>query len=208
MKDLEIDKQFSNVIFEREKNERWQQIDESASYIVDRLNADKTVDLMFVCTHNSRRSQFAHVWAEVWARSFGLDGVRCYSGGTEVTACNERTVAALKRFGFEVESGDGENPNYRVKFSNNHKPVLCNSSLFRDAGLTEFAAMMCCSDVDQKCPLVDGAEIRIPLHYDDPKSADDSEEETSRYDERCRQIGRDMMLLMHEAANRRDEADL
>lgn len=209
MRELEIDEQFSSVLVERQANVRWKQIDAAADYIATRLNAGKTVDLMFVCTHNSRRSQFAHVWAEVWARkTAGLEGVRCYSGGTEVTACNERTIGALERFGFEVESSGGENPNYRVKFSNNHEPVLCNSSLFAESGLTEFAAMMCCSDVDQKCPTVVGAEIRVPLHYEDPKSADDTDEESSRYDERCEQIGRDMMLLMHEAASRCKQPEL
>ena len=74
--------------------------------------------VLFVCTHNSRRSQFAHVWAEVFAHHYGLDWVRCYSGGTEVTACDERTVAALRRAGFQVSaSGAAPNPIYQCKYS-------------------------------------------------------------------------------------------
>ena len=56
--------------------------------------------------------------------------------------------------------------------------------------------MMCCSDVDEKCPLVHGAAVRIPWHYDDPKVADDTDQEQARYDERSRQIGNDMYWMM------------
>lgn len=178
-------------------SERQDQIAAGAEFLASKLAAKQAPDAMFVCTHNSRRSQFAHVWAAVAASHFGLDRVRCYSGGTEVTACNERTVASLKRFGFEIEmTGDAANPNYLVHFSNDAPPIECSSKLYTTPGLEDFAAMMCCSDVDEKCPLVQGAAVRIPWHYDDPKAADDTEQEAARYDERSLQIGHDMFHLM------------
>ena len=203
MNELQFDDDFMAALDRREGNPRWSQIDSSAQYVAEKLNVGQPAHLMFVCTHNSRRSQFAHVWAETWARKLGLEGVYCYSGGTEVTACNQRTVAALERFGFNVTSNGGDNPDYSVKFSDDHPAVTCNSSLFSSAKISNFAAMMCCADVDEKCPVVVGAEIRIPWHYDDPKAADDTSEEKIRYYERCRQIGKDMMLLMHEVLDRR-----
>ena len=152
---------------------------------------------MFVCTHNSRRSQFSHVWAAVAAHHFALDNVECYSGGTEVTACNERTIASLERYGFKVtKSGAESNPDYSVAFADSARPAECSSKLYTDPGLENFAAMMCCSDVDEKCPLVHGAAVRIPWHYDDPKVADDTDQEQARYDERSRQIGHDMYWMM------------
>ena len=45
----------------------------------------KNVQLNFICTHNSRRSQFAQVWGQVASYYYGHK-VNCYSGGTEVTA--------------------------------------------------------------------------------------------------------------------------
>lgn len=171
----------------------------AATYIGDRIRAGKSVHLMFVCTHNSRRSQFAMVWASIFAHHFGLPNVHCYSGGTEVTACNERTVAALKRAGFQVssrgESRGEENPVYRLESQGRYPTIECHSSLFHEADLDEFAAMMCCAQVDQDCPLVPGAQVRIPLHYDDPKAFDGTEEESVQYDASCRLIARDMLQM-------------
>lgn len=178
-------------------SERKAQIQAGADFIISRLATNGTAELMFICTHNSRRSQFAHVWATVAAAVHGLDAVNCFSGGTEVTACNPRTIASLKRSGFQIESSSaGPNPKYLVHFAENLAPAECDSKLFTDPGLHEFAAMMCCSDVDEKCPIVPQATIRIPWHYEDPKIADDTAEEAARYDERSLQIGRDMFQMM------------
>ncbi len=184
-------------------SDRTQQITDTANYIEEQIVRGKPADLMFVCTHNSRRSQFAHVWASLSATHFDLSGVRCYSGGTEVTACNERTVASLKRFGFRVDTAAhavdakaSENPNYLVSFADGASPIQCSSKLYSEPALNSFAAMMCCSDVDESCPVIPGAAIRVPWHYDDPKVADDTDAEQARYDERSLQIGRDMYHTM------------
>lgn len=197
---------FDDGLVDAEQNPRWTQLSQAADFILSRHRLSKTADLMFVCTHNSRRSQFAHVWAEVFAHHYGLDWVRCYSGGTEVTACDERTVAALRRAGFQVSaSGAAPNPIYQCKYSDVFPSVICRSSLFETAGLQEFAAMMCCDDVDQRCPIVPGAIARIPLHYEDPKASDGTDAEASCYDQRCQQIGGDMMLLMATVAESKDD---
>jgi hypothetical protein len=108
-------------------------------------------------------------------------------------------VRALRRAGFSVVmSTQSENPIYLVQGFEAAPPIECFSKIYSGRGnpTSEFAAMMCCSYVDEDCPVVDGAAIRIPLHYDDPQVADDTTEETSRYNERCIQIGRDMFLMM------------
>jgi hypothetical protein len=56
--------------------------------IVARLEAGDSAQLTFICTHNSRRSHMSQIWAQTAACYYGLDRVRAYSGGTEVTACN------------------------------------------------------------------------------------------------------------------------
>ena len=55
---------------------------------------------------------------------------------------------------------------------------------------------MTCSQADKNCPVVEGSTIRIPIHYEDPKVADNTPEETARYDERTEEIGREMFYLM------------
>ena len=54
------------------------------------------IQLVFICTHNSRRSQMAEAWARVAAYHFGLADIQVYSGGTEVTAFHPNAVRALR----------------------------------------------------------------------------------------------------------------
>ena len=181
-------------------SEREDQLQEGAQFVAGRLLDGRDAKLTFICTHNSRRSHLSHVWAEVAARFYGLDRVQTFSGGTEATACNPRTVQAFVRAGFSVEIPDGgqENPRIKVHHATDGEPIVCFSKIYVEPGnpSSDYAAMMCCSDVDEKCPVVEGAAIRIPLHYDDPKAADDTPEEEQRYDERCWQIGNDMFQMM------------
>jgi hypothetical protein len=54
---------------------------------------------------------------------------------------------------------------------------------------------MTCSDADAACPIVFGAAERISIPYDDPKAADGTPDEAAVYDERCRQIAREMLYV-------------
>ena len=152
------------------------------------INAGKA-DLVFICTHNSRRSHLAQIWAQTAAYYCGIEGIKCYSGGTEVTAFNPRAVKAIEKTGFKIgKSGNEENPHYRVSFSDNHS-LLVYSKKF-DAPENPsigFCAILTCSDADEKCPFIPGAN-RISLTYDDPKQFDGGPLEEIKYDERCREI--------------------
>lgn len=155
------------------------------------------LSLTFICTHNSRRSHFGQIWAAVAAAWYGVKGVKTYSGGTEATAFNPRAVAALERAGFHIENPGGENPVYRVSFSENEPALDCFSKRYDHSGnpSENFAAVMTCSEADEHCPVIPGATLRVPLTYEDPKEADGTPEETARYDERCRQIAVEMFFL-------------
>jgi len=153
------------------------------------------VHLNFICTHNSRRSHLGMIWAAVAVHHFGLTNVTTYSGGTEATAFNSRAVGALTRAGFRVDNPGGDNPRYRIHFADGAAPLVCFSKTYDDPANAKdaFAAIMTCSDADENCPLIPGAELRMPLTYEDPKAADDTPEEAARYDERLRQIGRQIL---------------
>ncbi|TXF88026.1 protein-tyrosine-phosphatase [Neolewinella aurantiaca] len=159
------------------------------------------VQLNFICTHNSRRSHLAQIWASVAAAWFGLEQVTTFSGGTEATAFNPRAVAALQRAGFDIVNPGGENPHYRVKFGEAAEPLECWSKTFDDPANPEgdFAAIMTCSDADENCPFIPGVDLRLPLTYEDPKVADDTPQEAERYDERVRQIGREIFFALSNA---------
>lgn len=161
-------------------------------------NAEKTVKLNFICTHNSRRSHLAQIWTSVAAAHYGLENIQCYSGGTEATAFNPRAVAALERAGFVIENPGGDNPRYAVHFSDAAAPLIGWSKTFDDAAnpTEDFAAIMTCSDADENCPFIPGVAFRLPLTYDDPKEADNTPEEAARYDERVQQIGREIFFAV------------
>jgi arsenate reductase (thioredoxin) len=62
-----------------------------------------------------------------------------------------------------------------------------------DGNPTEnFAAIMTCSQADKNCPFIPGASLRIAIPYDDPKDFDGTPQEEAKYDERTRQIAREI----------------
>lgn len=172
-----------------------------AGFVVESTEGRHVAALNFICTHNSRRSQMAQVWATAAAAHFGVHGVQSFSGGTKATAFNPRAVAALQRAGFEVDGPGGDNPHYRVTYAERGPIIECFSKMFDDPGNPSegFAAVMTCSDADAACPFVPGAALRVPLTYEDPKAADGRPEEVSVYDERCRQIATEMLYLFSRA---------
>lgn len=174
----------------------------AAGYVSSRLAEGQDALLTFICTHNSRRSQMGQLWAAAAAAHFGIDGVRTYSGGTEVTAFNPRAVAALERAGFAVENPGGDNPHYLVTFSRSGPVVECFSKTYDDPfnPSEAFAAIMTCSEADAACPVVLGAAVRAPLRYEDPKVADGTPSETRAYDGRSLQIATEMLYLFLQVA--------
>ena len=165
--------------------------------IADYVRSKDLTNLIFICTHNSRRSHLCQIWAAVMASYFGLENVESYSGGTEATAFNPRAVAAIERAGFRVQNPGGENPHYAVHYDEEEKPLVCFSKTFDDSYNPQesFAAVMTCSDADENCPIVPGAEKRFSIPYVDPKEADGTSREVEVYDERCRQIAAEIYFL-------------
>ena len=157
--------------------------------------------LNFICTHNSRRSHFGQVWAQVGAHHFGIDSlVETFSGGTEVTAFNERAVGALRRAGLDIPpAAISENPRYAVHYATDRAPMVCFSEKYDDAEVNPtvgFAAVMTCAQADRSCPVVHGSAVRFSTPYEDPKASDGLQEERYTYDERCAQIAREMLYVM------------
>jgi arsenate reductase len=181
-------------------------LDAIASNVSARLESGKAAQLTFICTHNSRRSHMSQVWAQTAAYYFGLDDVSTFSGGTEATACNCRTVAAMRRVGFSIEDATtGDNPVYLVRYATDRPPIRAYSKLYNaDANpKQDFIALMTCSVADKTCPVVQGATARYAIHYADPRLCDDTPTETAAYNERCREIAREMFYIMSEVRRQR-----
>ncbi|MEQ8812169.1 MAG: protein-tyrosine-phosphatase [Imperialibacter sp.] len=166
-------------------------------YVQTKKEGQQEAKLNFICTHNSRRSQFSQIWAQTAADYYGVD-VQTYSGGVEVTAFNERAVAAIERAGFQVTRKEkGGNPVFFIFYSEDGEPITAFSKLYDDPANTtsDFSAVMTCSHAEENCPYIPGTEARIPVMYDDPKAFDGTALETAKYDERCQQIAAEMFYV-------------
>lgn len=168
-------------------------------YIQEKVNSKEEVRLNFICTHNSRRSQFSQIWAQTAAAFYSID-VDCFSGGVEVTAFNERAVASIMRSGFRVQSEGKINPHYRIQFSEDSEPILAFSKLYDDEVNPKdpFAAVMTCAHADENCPFIPSSDRRIAVRYEDPKAFDDSPLEEAKYYERSLQIASEMFYVFRQ----------
>ncbi len=187
--------------FEIISHERIAKLRELSGYL--REQRERPLRLNFICTHNSRRSHLAMVWAGVAAVRYGYPDVQVFSGGTESTAFFPEAVAALERAGFRIDRSGGANPRYRVTYSTGAPPLVCYSKRFDDPvnPARDFAAVIMCSDAEAGCPLIKGADQRIFLPYDDPKVADGTGEMQQRYDERTAEIGREILYAFAAGAS-------
>lgn len=179
--------------------ERKDKLEKLTGFVGNKQQSGETANLIFICTHNSRRSHLSQIWAATAAAHYGIaESVNTYSGGTEATAFNPRAVAAIKRAGLQVENPGGENPRYKVTYSDDGKVMECFSKKYDhpENASENFAAVMTCSEADKNCPFIPGASLRIPIPYVDPKESDGTDQEAATYDERCRQIATEMFYLM------------
>ena len=173
-----------------------------AAWIAERAKADAQADLIFVCTHNSRRSHIAQIWAQAAAFFSGLSHVVTWSGGTEATAFNPRAVKAMSQQGVRlVETGrqiSEGNIIYRATYGTDLREQELYSKLYSDPANPQegFAAVMVCDSADEACPLVAGAELRVSLPFVDPKRSDDTVEEEDVHTESAQEIGLVMAWLM------------
>lgn len=168
------------------------------NYIQEKIAKGEIINLNFICTHNSRRSHLAQIWAQTIATYFKVKNVYCYSGGTEATALFPKVAKTLEGQGFKIETiSEGTNPIYAVKFSEDAHPVICFSKTYYAEFNPQknFAAILTCSQADDGCPFIFGAEKRIPVTYEDPKAFDDTHQQTEKYLERSLQIASEMIYV-------------
>lgn len=167
-------------------------------YIKLKKEKGEAIRLNFICTHNSRRSHLAQVWAQTMAFYFNVPNVYCYSGGTEATAMFPKVLDTLALQGFEcINLTNTKNAIHALKFDLNETPIICFSKVFDDAfnPAQNFAAILTCNSADEACPYIAGAEIRIPIKYEDPKAFDGTELMEEKYLERSREIAAEMFLV-------------
>ena len=174
-------------------------------YMMAMLQKEGEVNLNFICTHNSRRSHLAQVWAQCAAYYFGFGRtIRCYSGGTEATAMYLSVAGVLSESGFHIDRlSEGENPVYSIKYGMNQPAVIGFSKEFHHPfnPADGFVAIMTCDQASEACPAVMGAAARVSVTYEDPKVFDQTPEKLEKYQERSKQIATEMFWVFRELKN-------
>ncbi|WP_060873484.1 arsenate-mycothiol transferase ArsC [Myroides odoratus] len=169
------------------------------AYIQAKVDSKSPIRINFICTHNSRRSHLTQIWMQVAASYYGIPNVTCYSGGTEQTAMYPMVATVLKEQGLDVfKIAEGENPIYAIKYGDNEVPIIGFSKKY-DAAFnpsSDFAAVMTCSQVDEGCPFIAGAERRIPITFEDPKVFDGTENQQVGYFNRSLEIASEMFYIV------------
>lgn len=190
--------------FDQISAERRVLLGQLSTYLSDKYQKKENPKLIVICTHNSRRSHMGQIWLAVAAEYLGLAHLESYSGGTEATAFNHRSVAALKKSGLEIttEEGDSSNPLYHVSWKAEMEAYEAFSKKFSDPPNPQnaFGAIMVCTEADEACPFVPGAEFRLALPFVDPKAFDDTDLEAEKYEERSKQIAREILFALKEAS--------
>nr|WKN34571.1 protein-tyrosine-phosphatase [Tunicatimonas sp. TK19036] len=185
--------------FDQISAERKEALQALGDYIASHQSQADQAQVLFICTQNSRRSHLGQVWLQTAAQYYGLANIRVYSGGLEATAFNERAADALDRAGFQVNVAQqqGGNPRYVISSGNDYPTSIHYSKVYQDSQNPSgaFAAVMVCSEADQSCPVVPGADVRISLPYEDPRYYDGTPSEELKYDETTREIARQMLYL-------------
>ncbi|MBP7470478.1 MAG: protein-tyrosine-phosphatase [Flavobacterium sp.] len=193
-----IENVINTLNFDSISEERRTILQPLVDFIQGKTNSQQDIRLNLICTHNSRRSHLSQVWAQTAAAHYGIKNVFCYSGGTEATAMFPMAAKTLTKQGFQIKTiAEGNNPVYAIKYSENAHPIIGFSKTFDDDfnPQSEFAAILTCSSADQGCPFIAGAEVRIPITFEDPKAFDNTPKQAEKYEERSVQIATEMFYV-------------
>lgn len=179
IKEVVDSNRISNII----SNERLLILDNIAKKInsekLSSNNLEELTNLIFICTHNSRRSQFCDVWFGIGLELFGKSqAYKSFSGGTEVVSCNENIINTLINTGFDILNTNQnyneleKNIIYSLTYKSTKKELF--SKIYSDIynPQNNFFVVMVCSDADTNCPVVLNSKDRFYLPFEDPKYSD------------------------------------
>ena len=194
----EIEETIKGLVLENIPENRKKTLNPLIDFIQAKLAKSEPVDLNFICTHNSRRSHLSQVWAQALTYYYQVENVTCYSGGTEATALFPMVAETLKKQGFQIQILSQENnPVYAIKYAENTLPIIGFSKRFDNDfnPKSGFAAIMTCDSAHEACPFVSGADMRIPITYEDPKAFDKTPQQHEMYLERSLQIATELKYV-------------
>jgi arsenate reductase len=112
------------------------------------------VNILFLCTGNSCRSQIA----EGWTRQIGGDFVIAQSAGIEAHGQNPRTIAVMQEVGVDISGQDS---------------TIVSDDILQVADVV----VTVCGHADEQCPALPPGITKLHWPLTDPAKATGTEEE-------------------------------
>ena len=116
--------------------------------------AGERARVLFLCTHNSARSQMA----EGLLRHLSGDRVEAYSAGTEATLVRPLAIRVMDEVGVDIS---GQESKTLERYRGEHFDYV----------------ITVCDDANEACPFFPGAANRLHWSFEDPARAEGPEEE-------------------------------
>ncbi len=193
---IAVEKEFDKI-----PGERKEVLLELVEYILEAGSKHPSTQLLFVCKHNSRRSQFAQIWAHTAANYYKLKNIKTYSGGMDFTAINFRILESLKRAGFSVTAAEiySQNPVYLVSIGKRYPDLFIYSKKYDywNNPNDNYATILCSKKLIDSGTHFPGTEKVLALPYENVEIFDNSSGGALRNDEICRQFAREMLFVMN-----------
>jgi arsenate reductase (thioredoxin) len=146
-----------------------------------RTGEEAPTRVLFVCTHNSARSQMA----EGMVRAWGGDRFEAFSAGTEASRVRPEAVEVMREIGIDISG-------HRSK------------TILPFVGEAFSWVITVCDTAKEACPVVPGAEQQAHWSIDDPSAVEGGEEERLEAFRQARNVIRDRVHMFMLAAGRQD----
>jgi arsenate reductase len=115
---------------------------------------DHKLRILFLCTHNSARSQMA----EAFTRHYGDDRVEVYSAGNEPSRVHPLAVQVMAESGLDISDARSKSMNEFIGQEFDYVITVCDRA-------------------NETCPVFPGDPERIHWSFEDPSAGEGAEEE-------------------------------
>ncbi len=137
--------------------------------------------VLFVCTHNSARSQMA----EGMVRAWGGDRFEAFSAGTEATRVRPEAIEVMREIGIDISGHSSK-------------------TILPFIGESFGWVITVCDAAKETCPVIPGAGQQAHWSIDDPSAIEGSEEQRLEAFREARDVIRDRVHIFLLAAGRQD----
>ncbi len=120
-------------------------------------SSDNKIKVLFVCVHNSGRSQIA----EAYLKKIGGDRFEVESAGYKLTSLNPLVQKVMEEDGFDLSG----------------KKTQSAWDLFKEGRLFKYVITVCDRAHEEECPLFPKPFVQLNWPYSDPESFTGTEEE-------------------------------